>query len=540
MAMTQFSPALLSLMEVAKKVTPQGQQTVAQRTIEDALATEAPQPSAPPQQGLPGVLAQTQQAAPTVAENMADADALKNAQRLAQAQPKPPAMMAEGGIASLPMGDEEYEYADGGIIGYAGPDGSEVNLGGVSGIAYGSPGESEERERLNRLPLEYLQKLLDAIGAGGKKFVKGTTLESRPKKDEAAVQAGTTYQNPSLDPETGNLRGEPVIAPEGIAAALQQQQRPPAPRPAPSQREGIAQVMPAAEAAMPTFTGAAEEAMGVFKRPDDTRLRAEGERLRELQTQRPTSAAEIRANEIAREKQRAQYEEISGRDTGLGELMSVLGGISRRTGALEGLEGYRTKRDTAAAKETEAARLFAQQQSLLEKKDYADKVGDIKASMEIEGALLKVDEEYKKLMIPASTSAYSTKAQQVSNAAALASREREGAANRAAQLSEGVEGRASAERIAGMRGDVGVNTAERRLYDTINDNAAKQMDEWLKSGANKWAGPAAAAAQRAKFVADQIALAKQMGHKITPEMEAMVKGASATAPGTRENPIKLD
>lgn len=467
MAMNQFSPALLSLMEVAKKVTPQGQQTVAQRTIEGALATEAPQPSAPPQQGLPGVLAQTQQAAPMVAENMQEQ---QFGQMLAKTQPQPPAMMAEGGIASLPMGDEDYdydyEYADGGIIGYAGPDGSEVNLGGVSGIAYGSPGESEERERLNKLPLEYLQKLLDAIGAGGKKFVKGTTLESRPKKDEAAVQAGTTYQNPSLDPETGNLRGEPVIAPEGIAAALQQQ-RPPAPRAAPSQREGIAQVLPAA-AKEPTFTGAAEEAMGVFKRPDDTRLRAEGERLRELQTQRPTSAAEIKANEIARKEQEALYEKIKGRDTGLGELMSVLGGISRRTGALEGLEGYRTKRDTAAAKETEAARLFAQQQSLLEKKDYADKIGDIKASMEIEQALIKNQEEYNKAMIPASTSAYSTKAQQVSSAA-----------DRAARAEEAAKNRASQERVARIQSEV--RATGKNPYDVINDNIQKQFEQWVKA-----------------------------------------------------------
>lgn len=416
--MNQFSPALLSLMEVAKKVTPQGQQTVAQRTIEGALATEAPQPSAPPQQGLPGVLAQTQQAAPSVAENMQEQ---QFGQMLAKTQPQPPAMMTEGGIASLPMGDEDYdyEYADGGIIGYNG----------------------EKDSFVDRIPEESLYKKLQKWLAAGRPGLDKPLLEAmfagpdKPAKEErtsSVAQAGTTYQNPSLDPETGNLRGEPVIAPEGIASAIQQQ-RPPAPRAAPSQREGIAQVLPAV-AKEPTFTGAAEEAMGVFKRPDDKRLRAEGERLRELQTQRPTSAAEIKANEIAREKQRAQYEEIAGRDTGLGELMSVLGGISRRTGALEGLEGYRTKRDTAAAKETEAARLFAQQQSLLEKKDYADKIGDIKASIEIEQALIKNQEEYNKAMIPASTSAYSTKAQQVSSAADRAARAKEAAENRATQL----------------------------------------------------------------------------------------------------------
>tara|TARA_R110000868_G_scaffold112176_5_gene302327 strand:+ start:20216 stop:21703 length:1488 start_codon:yes stop_codon:yes gene_type:complete len=439
MAMTQqaqFSPALLEVMDSANKinpVTPDGQQTVAARVMAQV---------GKPVQGLPGVLAQTQQAAPMVAEKM-ETDRLNQAMQ--QAQPKPPAMMAEGGIASLPMGDDDYEYADGGIIGYAGPDGSEVN----------APTAFEDF-------IEYLKsKGIRNIPSQRRAYAP----EEKPTEPPVAAPKGPQDSMASL---IANAPASYGFSPEGIAAALQQQ-RPPAPRPAPSQREGIAQVMPAAaDASMPTFTGAAEEAMGVFKRPDDTRLRAEGERLRELQTQRPTSAAEIRANEIAREKQRAQYEEISGRDTGLGELMSVLGGISRRTGALEGLEGYRTKRDTAAAKETEAARLFAQQQSLLEQKDYANKVGDVKASMEIEQALIKNQEEYNKAMIPASTSAYSTKAQQVSSAA-----------DRAARAKEAAENRASAERVARIQSEV--RATGKSPYDVINDNIQKQQENWVKA-----------------------------------------------------------
>jgi len=452
-----------------------------------------------------------------VADN---AEKQKLAQMFAQAQQagqaQQPVMAAEGGIMSLPMGDDDYEYADGGIIGYAGPDGSEVN----------APTAFEDF-------IEYLKsKGIRNIPSQRRAYAP----EEKPTEPPVAAPKGPQDSMASL---IANAPASYGFSPEGIAAALQQQ-RPPAPRPAPSQREGIAQALPAAaDASMPTFTGAAEEAMGVFRRPDDTRLRAEGERLRELQAQRPTSAAEMEANRIAREKQRAQYDEIMGRDKGLGELMSVLGGISRRTGPLAGLEGYRAKRDTATAKETDAARLFAQQQSLLEQKDHANKVGDIKASMEIEQALIKNVEDYNKLMIPASTSAYSTKAQQVSSAADRVARAKEGAANRAAQLSEGVEGRASAERIAGMRVEGGMDTASQRLYDTINDNAAKQIDEWLKTGANKYATPAVVAAQRAQFVTEQLALAKQMGHKMTPEMEALIKKAS-TQSGTRENPIKLD
>ena len=141
----QFDPALLSLMSVAKKVTPQGQPTVAAGIMQQAgvppqamppgppqgMPPPPPQGMPPPQQGLPGVLQQTQQAAPSVAKNMQEA---QNQQMLAQAQPQQmmaptqPAMMAEGGIASLPVGMEEY--ADGGIVGY--DDGGYVDpMGGV-------------------------------------------------------------------------------------------------------------------------------------------------------------------------------------------------------------------------------------------------------------------------------------------------------------------------------------------------------------------------------------------------------------------------
>jgi len=199
----QFDPALLSLMEVAKKVTPQGNPTVAAGIMQQAgVPPQAmppgppqemppPQDMPPPQQGLPGVLQQTQQAAPSVAQNMQEA---QTQQMLAQAQPQP-AMMAEGGIASLPVGMDEY--ADGGIVGYAGPDGSEVNFGGVSGIPYYGPGESEERERLNRLPLDVIEKLIEAMRVGGKRLVRGTTFDPLTKRTEESKE-GKLFQNIDL------------------------------------------------------------------------------------------------------------------------------------------------------------------------------------------------------------------------------------------------------------------------------------------------------------------------------------------------------
>jgi len=122
---TEFDPALLSLLAVAKKVTPSGQPTIAAQIAEEAQQLESPQttpqemPPAP--QGIAGALQQAQQTAPSVAQNM-------------QAQGMPPQMPPqapegmpppeETGIAALPL--PAPQYAEGGVIGYAGPDGSLV------------------------------------------------------------------------------------------------------------------------------------------------------------------------------------------------------------------------------------------------------------------------------------------------------------------------------------------------------------------------------------------------------------------------------
>ena len=105
-----IDPALTALMAVAKQVTPSGQPTVA------AQVAEAAQQQAQPPQGIAGALQQSQQAAPSVAQNMQEQQAAQMAQSAQQA-PQPPQMMAEGGIAGLPI--TVGEFAEGGVIGYA-------------------------------------------------------------------------------------------------------------------------------------------------------------------------------------------------------------------------------------------------------------------------------------------------------------------------------------------------------------------------------------------------------------------------------------
>ena len=112
----KFDPALSALLAVAKQVTPAGQPTVAAQIANAAQQQQAPQ-------GIEAALTQAEQAAPSVAQNMQQQQMAQALQQAQQGQ-QPPQMMAEGGIATLPI--DIGEYAEGGVIGYAGPDGSVV------------------------------------------------------------------------------------------------------------------------------------------------------------------------------------------------------------------------------------------------------------------------------------------------------------------------------------------------------------------------------------------------------------------------------
>jgi len=142
-----------SLKAGAKLQSPTGQPTVAAQAAQSAgIIPQQQQPQQPQQGGVPPVtpeagqeglagildqLKQAQQTGPSVAQNQQQAQQQQLAQQAAQMVPQqqgpqtpqepqgqPPQQMAEGGLAGLPV--DIGEFAEGGVIGYAGPEGSEV------------------------------------------------------------------------------------------------------------------------------------------------------------------------------------------------------------------------------------------------------------------------------------------------------------------------------------------------------------------------------------------------------------------------------
>ncbi len=218
---TQFDPALLNLMAVAKKVTDKGTPTVAAGIMQEAgvppeVAPPGPPQSGPPpemaasmpppQPGLPDLLKQAQQAAPSVEQNMMRDQMIQEQQTLAQAQQaQRPPMMAEGGIASLPV--NMNEYADGGIIGYE--DGGYVDpMGGYYGEGAGSA-DLTIREALglgniaNRKALEELEQIRAGQRPAAPKPIAPARFETDSTDPIRRInQLATILKNDqTLDPE---------------------------------------------------------------------------------------------------------------------------------------------------------------------------------------------------------------------------------------------------------------------------------------------------------------------------------------------------
>jgi len=204
-------------MAVANMKTPQGGPTIAEQKI-NAVLPQAMQPGQPqgqppgmppqgiaqsfpaiPPQGMQDALDQSDAAAPSVAENIRDQQA---EQMLAGAQPQTQ-MMAEGGIASLPMND--YGYADGGIIGYAA--GGEFDLGDSEEARL----RDEERVRIIKERQREEHKRLTAEMLG---------LPYEPPQQIAAPSAAATkapFAPESKAPPAPELKASPAAA-LGIAS----------------------------------------------------------------------------------------------------------------------------------------------------------------------------------------------------------------------------------------------------------------------------------------------------------------------------------
>lgn len=294
-----------------------------------------------------------------------------------QAQPQPdqalpPTGMAQGGITRLPV---QFNFEQGGIIGYAGPEGSQVADPVAEAQAraqqaqaklrtYGlrqrqqdpegyAAAEQESQQAQNEVAS--LERSISGGPAGAMQRPMGQAVP--PSSPANAVQP----EAPPLSPSDMALRQAPV---GGLPAALP---KPPAP---PVAQQAPRPITPAAPTA--PATPAAPVAGALNMSPNQDQLIAEmADRRKALGvTDEAGSAAEGRMA-----GRRAQYE--AAKPSGLDDLIRVFG----QSGQYKGMTGlgpaYTANEDRKRAQQAAFENQMEEQQSGIEEKRRAEKLGQV-------------------------------------------------------------------------------------------------------------------------------------------------------------------
>jgi hypothetical protein len=237
MMQTQINPALQALMQTAQMVTPERGPTVAAKVAQAAQQKMQPQ-AAPPgiEALLPGAGVQAAQSA-QAAQPATQGDLNRLRQMMAQAP--------QGqGIAA----GADVQMAEGGIVGYAGPDGSDVKL-------------DETNLPVNERFKRELRRLYESTGLAEKRAAylqrTGATPEMAAKTmaPETAPQAMRTedaFATPRID--------QPVISRTPAPAPVDRKKRAPAPAPAPAPSAPIETMMDTRNIPMPPSESSAASA----------------------------------------------------------------------------------------------------------------------------------------------------------------------------------------------------------------------------------------------------------------------------------------
>ena len=300
--------ALAIVDQTANPKTPRGDDTIARQLSQKATAQLGggqPAVPAPPQPGITGLARNAATGAGIQMQQQQDAQQrmmqMAQAQQAQQAQQ--PVMAAEGGIASLSMGDEDYEYMDGGIIGYAGGGEAEDDKKPLDAAAQTAIQEAQRTG--DRSAMMSTLKNLGAAGydiatliprafMGVTEDLSNTRLGRALGVDFKLPQAAYGGDRESMTPMMDKLRREE----QGIASvannydSYDMQGGAPAPRPAvPSRMPSRAPSAPTAPVftmpADPTFAESAAEVKKEFPGADRTEANRLYERRRELVDSRP-------------------------------------------------------------------------------------------------------------------------------------------------------------------------------------------------------------------------------------------------------------
>lgn len=495
--------ALMVLARQASPTTPDGAPTVAAQLAQMA----APQGVA---QGMPQAVQDFEASAPSVMRNMQQ-DQIQRMVRQAM-QPQP------AGIEGLPA--PNMQFAEGGVIGFAGPDGSEVPeaespLGRMFQRGKTSFAEAGERERLRRQlaqqygPASALPGLLmsqtDAQRERAKEIMRMLPTMSVEQMRNLLGQTPARTVSPAAWEGAGP--GESPVTPEVVNANYGNEGRrvattppvasgtartaggPPRPAPAPQAPAaqapaapaavppgGIAQTLPAA----PTINAALTQVEQMMPGSGTADSRKALEDLQRMRKERPDSGiATLKALEEEGRTQAAIAKELDESKQARGTKAWLQGGA--RLGS--------SGRAVAAFEEGERQRrmLFAQQNTIrigkmdaIKEANEARRIGDQEKYVEALNKIRELDraDQQIKAQLAAQVLNAGITARGQDITAGTAAADREAAAARLerqiqAQASEGRLDRASREAIAKIAQQGAETPAEIRLM------------EWLKKPENK-------------------------------------------------------
>ena len=527
MMQTNVPDALQALMVLARQATPttpDGAPTVAAQLAQMA----APQGVA---QGMPQAMQDFEASAPSVMRNMQQ-DQIQRMMRQAM-QPQ------TAGIEGLPA--PNMQFAEGGVIGFAGPEGSEVDTKTMRM----TPEEYERRRReaMMRGPVPERRKLLPEEEAIFAPLYRMPEAPLAPIPDVDVLVPERMRDTRSIPARPVRTAQPAASGPPRPAAAPAPAPAAQAPAPAAVPPGGIAQTLPAA----PTLQGAMQEVERTMPGAGTEDSRIALMRLQQMRNERPDSGiATLKALEEEGRTQEAINKELeeSKRRRGVRAWLqggARLGSSGRAVAGFE--EGERQRR-----------MLFAQQNTIrigkmdaIKDANEARRVGDQEKYVEALNKLAELDRADRQVKAQlagqALNAGITARSQEIT--AGTAAADREAAAARLerqiqAQAAEGKLDRENREKLARIAQEGAQTPSEVRLM------------EWLKKPENKTLYEEVFGIRQAPRMRQE--LAQEWSKSILlqqkyPNMEDYIRAGMAAAGanagiaggrGTRENPIKLD
>ena len=530
---SSIDPALAALLKTAQMVTPEQTPTVAAQVAQAAQQTMQPQGI---MQGMQDAKQDYAAAAPSMMENMKQQQMQQMVKQAMQPQP--------AGIEGLPAPNMQ-SMADGGVVGYAGPDGSKVDSQVAQILqkapAARSPEENdilraagvqlEQRQAGDKSGVMALDKYLsspfirEAITGGAHKL---SNEELRQRTDVGALtesifrafggnQSDSTAQPQAMRPEDAfatprmdqpqrpTTPPAPPMSPEAQALTRRQgpmgQPSPPAPDkrpPVPSApaATGIATTLPA----QPTLAGAMGEVEKLMPGTGTEPNRAALEELQRMRRTRPASG--IGSLAALQEEARVMADLKSKEDASAQErgIMAWLAGRGGRGASAQSYMGYQQN-------EQQRQKLFAQENTIraakidaINEANEARKVGDQEKYVEALNKLSELDRADKQVKAQLASNTMQTQA---------ILRGQNMTAQTAAEDRASLERRAAADRAAqaALRNlpSVEQQMAERVMKDYMTKNPGTTLsDAWdFYRGAGKGLDQRASAADERNRIARQ-------------------------------------